>query len=87
MKIFSLLLVALSSIGVVATFGFSTFSLITGIIGGLFQHLQFQATCSLSDVITPMRAMRTNMLSISRTIILGKQKSHLKLMVEETNEG
>ncbi|MEK5413710.1 hypothetical protein BSK49_03830 [Paenibacillus odorifer] len=35
MKIFSLLLVALSSIGVVATFGFSTFSFITGIIGGL----------------------------------------------------
>lgn len=35
MKIFSLSLIALSSIGVVATFGFSTFSLITGIIGGL----------------------------------------------------
>jgi hypothetical protein len=35
MKLFSLLLVALSNIGVVATFEFSTFSVITGIIGGL----------------------------------------------------
>ncbi|WP_339316855.1 hypothetical protein [Paenibacillus sp. FSL R10-2734] len=35
MKLFSLLLVALSAIVVVATFGFSTFSVVTGIVGGL----------------------------------------------------
>lgn len=44
------------------------------------QHLQFQATCSLSNVITLMRAMRTNKLSINRTIIRGKQKPHRKLV-------
>lgn len=35
MKLFSLLLVALSAVGVTATFGFSAFSLVTGIVGGL----------------------------------------------------
>lgn len=35
MKLFSLLLVVLSTIGVTTTFGFTSFSLITGIVGGL----------------------------------------------------